>query len=189
MATSKGLLLTAAGRYRPVRGGDAGVAPASPGSDRLVARVLEALAALFPVHHVPPRLEVVRALVLVLEVVGVLPDVDAEQGCLARGDRRVLVRCARHLEPAAGAVVDEPRPAAAELADAGRVHLLLELVEAAEGLGDRAGERAARVTAAVGAHDLPEEGVVRVAACVVAYGRALVVRQAVEVLEHLFDRL
>src|SRR4029079_9990914 len=76
---------------------------------------------LVPVDHVPPRLQVVRALVLVLEVVGVLPDVDAEQRGLARADRRVLGGSARDLEPAPRAVVDEPGPAAAELADAGRV--------------------------------------------------------------------
>src|SRR3954449_4303818 len=95
---------------------------------------------LVPVDHVPPRLEVVRALVLVLEVVGVLPDVDSDQRRLPRGDRRVLVGGARHREPRA--VVHEPGPAAAELADARGVHLLLELVEAAEGLVDAVGQRA-----------------------------------------------
>ena len=39
---------------------------------------------LVPVDDVPPRLEVVRALVLVLEVVGVLPDVVAQQRRLSR---------------------------------------------------------------------------------------------------------
>src|SRR4051794_34284145 len=38
-----------------------------------------ALGDLVPVDDVPPRLEVIRALVLVLEVVGVLPDVVAQQ--------------------------------------------------------------------------------------------------------------
>ena len=40
-----------------------------------------------PVHHVPERLEVIRAAVLVLEVVGVFPDVAAEDR-LAFGTRR-----------------------------------------------------------------------------------------------------
>src|SRR5690242_14551805 len=40
---------------------------------------LEALGDLVPVNGVPPCLEVVGALVLVLQVVGVLPHVDAQQ--------------------------------------------------------------------------------------------------------------
>src|SRR6185312_4419192 len=44
-----------------------------------------------PVDHVPPGLEVVRAAVLVLEVVGVLPDVDPEDRDVVVQDRRVLV--------------------------------------------------------------------------------------------------
>src|SRR3954451_20448742 len=132
MVTAKGLLLTVAedtGRGRRERRCGAR-RPAC--RTLLAARLLVALADLVPVHDVPPRLEVVRALVLVLEVVGVLPDVDAEQGGLPCGDRRVRVGRARDLEATARPVVDEPGPAAAELADAGGVHLLLELVEAAE---------------------------------------------------------
>src|SRR5690242_6301426 len=51
----------------------------------------QALLHLGPVHDVPPGVDVVRALVLVLQVVGVLPDVDAEQRRLPVGDRVVLV--------------------------------------------------------------------------------------------------
>src|SRR6188474_2346040 len=45
-----------------------------------------------PVDDVPPRGEIVRTPVLVLEVVGVLPDVDPEERRLALHHRRVLVR-------------------------------------------------------------------------------------------------
>src|SRR3954447_19044860 len=151
IVTPKGLLLTA--RKIP--------APLSA-LRRSAVRRLEPLRHLVPVDHVPPRLEVVRALVLVLEVVGVLPDVDSDQRRLPRGDRRVLVGSARDRKPRA--VVHEPGPAAAELADARGVHLLLELVEAAEGLVDAVGQLARGVVAAVRAHDLPEERVVRVPA-------------------------
>src|SRR4029453_13078152 len=45
------------------------------------------LSHLVPVDHVPPRAHVIRAAVLVLEVVGVLPDVAPEHGRLAIHDR------------------------------------------------------------------------------------------------------
>jgi len=48
---------------------------------------------LVPVDHIPPRLEVVGALVLVLEVVGVFPDVAAEDGfSFGAGDGLAVTR-------------------------------------------------------------------------------------------------
>src|SRR5947209_7420663 len=44
-----------------------------------------------PVDDAPPGVEVVAALVLVAQVVGVLPDIDAEDGALAGHQRAVLV--------------------------------------------------------------------------------------------------
>ena len=54
-----------------------------------------------PVDHVPPGREVVGPAVLVLQVVGVLPDVDAEDGLLAFHHRVVLVGRALDRELAA----------------------------------------------------------------------------------------
>ena len=88
-----------------------------------------------PVDDVPPRVDVVGAAVLVVQVVGVLPDVDAEQRRLAVADRVVLVGGRDDRE--AGAVVDEPGPAGAEAADAGVLELRLEVVERAERGVDR----------------------------------------------------
>src|SRR6187200_1138278 len=70
-----------------------------------------------PADDVPPAVEVLLAAVLVLEVVGVLPDVDAENRRIAVHERRVLVRSRDDGE--ARAVVDEPRPARAEALHAG----------------------------------------------------------------------
>src|SRR5712691_12616355 len=50
-----------------------------------------ALADLRPVHHVPPRLEVVTAAVLVGEIIGVLPHVVSQQHALSLHQRGVLV--------------------------------------------------------------------------------------------------
>jgi len=53
----------------------------------------EALVDLVPVHGVPPGLQVIGTLVLILEVIGVLPHVIAQHGVLAVGDGIVLVGC------------------------------------------------------------------------------------------------
>ena len=66
------------------------------------------------------------------------------------------------------ALVDEEAPAGAELLGGGFVEELLEVGEAAEVLGDLGGDVAGGFAAAVGLHDLPEHGVVDVAAAVVA---------------------
>src|SRR4051794_2117699 len=86
----------------------------------------ESLRDLSPVHRVPPRLEVIRPAVLVLEVVGVLPHVVAEERRgLAVHEWVVLVRRARDGQLAA--LVHQPHPPRPEAADAGGVELLLEL--------------------------------------------------------------
>src|SRR5207248_6185922 len=94
-----------------------------------------------PVQGVEPGRDVVRALVLVLEVVGVLPHVDAEDRGHAFHVRAVLVRVALDRELAAR-VGDQPCPAAAELADRGLLQLLLEGVvppeRAVDGVADPA---------------------------------------------------
>ena len=65
-----------------------------------------------PIHHVPPRGDVVGSAILVLEVVRVLPYVQPEDGRFAFHQRAVLIRGAVGLEgPAAH---HQPRPTAAE---------------------------------------------------------------------------
>ena len=97
----------------PAKGGAEPSLPAGgePGPVSRLAR--EGVRHVVPVDDVPEGVEVGGALVLVLQVVGVLPDVDAEQRRLAVGDRRVLVR-GRGDREAAGGVLDQPGPAGAE---------------------------------------------------------------------------
>ena len=68
---------------RRVLGGEPPALPQARRRGGARAQCREALRDLRPVHDVPPRVDVVRAAVLVLQVVGVLPDVDAEQRRLA----------------------------------------------------------------------------------------------------------
>src|SRR5215203_5753045 len=68
-----------------------------------------------PVDRVPPGLEIFRTAVLVLQVVGVLPDVVAKHRVTGRLDdpghqRVVLVRCGDHRKPAVR-TDDDPGPA------------------------------------------------------------------------------
>src|SRR5205085_2682628 len=82
-------------------------------STYLSHRLLEVLRRLVPVHRIPPGLEVVGPAVLVLQVIGVLPHIDADHGLCAEPDRRVLVRGRDQLQLLVP-VDDEPGPAGAE---------------------------------------------------------------------------
>src|SRR6185436_4750008 len=96
---------------------------------------------LSPIHHVPPRADVVGPAVLELQVVRVLPDVEAEERRLAFHERVVLVRGAGYRQLAA--IVQQPHPPAAEAAGSGLAPLLFEGVEAAERPVDRVRDLAA----------------------------------------------
>src|SRR5437867_4497443 len=76
----------------------------------------QSLVDLSPVHDAPPRADVVGASVLVLQIVRVLPDVDAEHDLLAFHQRTILIR--RAFDGELAALVDDPRPPAAETAHA-----------------------------------------------------------------------
>src|SRR5260221_14447589 len=67
-----------------------------------------------PVDHLPPRVDVVGPLILVTQVIGVFPDVDAEERRLASHQRTVLVGAVHDLEFAVGQ--HQPGPATAESA-------------------------------------------------------------------------
>src|SRR5674476_896516 len=70
-----------------------------------------------PIHHIPPRLHVIRPTVLILQVVRVLPHVEPEnRRRFAIHERIVLIRRAGDREFAP--VVVEPYPARAEAAGA-----------------------------------------------------------------------
>src|SRR3989442_9664878 len=90
------------------------------GPDRAESRVDRV-----PVQGVEPGCHIVRAPVLVLQVVGVLPDVNPEDRRELVHVRAVLVGKALDRELAL-AVGDQPRPTAAELAHRGPLSPLLD---------------------------------------------------------------
>src|SRR5260370_41393912 len=71
-------------------------------------------------------LDEIRPAVLVVEIIGVLPNVTGQERGLTFGQWIDRIRCRSDLELAA--FCDEPAPTAAELADRGGFELLLELV-------------------------------------------------------------
>src|SRR5262249_7565716 len=154
----------------------------APGRKRLngllaAARLRQAIGDGLPVDDAPPGIDVVRPLVLVLQVVGVLPHVDAEDRCVALHQRAVLVRGAVDLQGLA--VPREPGPTAAEAARRGGLHLVLELGEAREGVVNRRFQLAARLPPAAfprRRHDLPEHRMVMMPAAVVLHRRANALR-------------
>src|SRR5690606_8201206 len=144
-----------------------------------------------PVDHLEERGDVVRAAVLVLQVVRVLPHVQAQDRGVARADvlhqRVVLVGGVLHGHLAVG-IHGQPGPAAAEAALGGLGELLLELVVAAQLARDALGNLALGLAAAVGRHHRPEQRVVGVAAAVVAHRLADAVRQGLDPRNQLVDR-
>src|SRR5437660_6352414 len=72
----------------------------------------EALRDRAPVHDVPPGIDIIGAFVLVLQIIGVFPDVDTDDRYLAVHVRTILVGGAENLKLAIGQ--DQPGPAAAK---------------------------------------------------------------------------
>ena len=130
------------------------------------------LLGLIPVEDVPPGFEVIGAAVLVVEVVGMFPHIESEDGlAFDAGDSfahgGVVLVCGRtDLEFAL--VDDQPDPAGAEATGACGLELLFEVFDAAERCDDGFGEFAFGSSASVGREQLPEKAVVHVAAAVVA---------------------
>src|SRR4051812_21489018 len=103
-------------------------------SGRLLLGFLEALVYFRPVHHIPPRGQVVRALVLILQVVGMLPHVVAKNRIDSLAQWRVLVGRGNHLQLAA--LEYQPAPPGPELLRSRLIERLLERLKVAEILLD-----------------------------------------------------
>ena len=151
------------------------------------AALLVAAGDFVPVYDIPPGVEVIGAAILVLKVVGVFPDVVAHDGIVAVRERAVLVgsRCDLQL---ATRVKDEPCPAGAKAFDTRVVKGGLEGVERAESTLDGTGDGAGRLSAAVGLHDLPEHGMVDVAASVIADDGANALGHFIDTTHQFFKR-
>src|SRR3982751_5737166 len=145
----------------------------------------EQLVDIVPVDQViAERLQIVGTAVAIVDVVGVLPDVAAEDRRRAMDQRAFAVRGLGDFELA---VLDrQPAPAGAELADAGGGEIGLELLETAEVFGDLLFQTAGQLAAAaIWLHPVPEVQMVVVLAGIVEHGGILAERT----LDDLFQGL
>src|SRR5712692_7015866 len=152
------------------------------------AALLVATGNLIPVDHVPPGREIVGSAVLVLQVVGVFPHVIAHHGIQTTHQRAILIG-RRNDRKLAALVEYEPRPAGAKTLDARVVESSLELVEGAERLLNGARQRVGGLAASIGLHDGPEHAVIGMAASIVLYSRANILRHILNVAQHIVNAL
>src|SRR5579883_115244 len=113
----------------------------------LLPGLFEAFVDFVPVDDVPPCGEIFRTAVLVFQVIGVLPDIVAEDGVVSLRERGILVGGGDDLQLAA--VPNEPAPSGAELLCRGFVELLLKGLEIAEVLLDLLADFAGGFTSAL----------------------------------------
>src|SRR3972149_11992947 len=86
---------------------------------------------LLPIDHVPPIFNILRPAVLVLEIVGGLPNVNSQKRELSLGDRGILVGSFHNCQ-LPGRIFDQPRPTAAESSGGDFRKLFFKLLKASE---------------------------------------------------------
>src|ERR1043166_8768038 len=85
-----------------------------------------------PIYHVPPCFDVIGSAVLVLEVVSMFPNIEADNRCVAIHQRTILIRRRHHFEFTA-LIFDQPNPTAAKSTRPPGREFFLERIDAAEG--------------------------------------------------------
>src|SRR5689334_5847558 len=93
--------------------------------------LFESLVDLIPIYDVPPRRKVLGTPVLILQIVGMLPNIISHNGMMTIYDGVILVGGLYHFQLSRISPY-KPHPSTAESIGAGVVKLLLELFEAAK---------------------------------------------------------
>src|SRR5436190_14049043 len=96
-----------------------------------------------PVHHVPPGFDIVGAPVLILKIISMLPNIDAEDRRVAVHQRAVLVWRRNDFELSV-LILNQPRPATAKTSRTSGSKFLFEIVEVSKRRFDVIGEFAFR---------------------------------------------
>ena len=108
----------------------------------------EALSDRRPVDDVPERRDIIGPAVLVLQIVRVFPNVEAEDRRACRPSAGCPDSACSRSTSLPSFAADEPGPAGAESAAPALANCFLEIVEAAERALDGVGQRAGRLAAA-----------------------------------------
>lgn len=129
-----------------------------------------------PIDYRPDGFEVIGAAVLIVEIIGVFPDVDAKDwGAFDSGDcfahQGVILICGGADFEFSVAEI-QPSPTGTEATEASGVDFFFELIDIAEGSGDGFGEFADGFGVGVCGEEFPEERVIDVTATVIADGGA-----------------
>ena len=114
-----------------------------------------------PIHQmVKEGFDEFGTLVAIVYVIGMFPDIYAQQGLVTGSQWRAGRSHVDYIQ-AAISLLYQPCPAGTEVADSGRLKRLLELIEAAPFLVDRVGQCAGWSTAAVWFHAMPIKCVIK----------------------------
>mmetsp|Transcript_21286 Transcript_21286/g.50234 ORF Transcript_21286/g.50234 Transcript_21286/m.50234 type:complete len:270 (+) Transcript_21286:127-936(+) len=122
-----------------------------------------------PVHNFPHGIDVIRPDVAIIDVVGMLPHINAKKWDKASsGLERVLIGTGGNFQTAGLGVEAQPSPSASLNGNGGRRHLLLHLLHTTKRLVDGGLKGAAGLNraGALRRQVLPEQGVVEVASAV-----------------------
>ena len=126
---------------------------------------------LSPVNEVPERGDVVWATILVVQVVGVFPDVESQQWGPTFHQGAILIRGAFNNQ--LSLVIGEPRPTTPKSSGRRRTDFFFQCRKASKGAVDRSGQFASRFGTGMRSQNRPEQGMVCMATRVVADQRAV----------------
>src|SRR5258707_6316134 len=110
--------------------------------------LLESLIDFVPIHNVPPSRQIIRTPVLIIQIVGVLPDIISHNGMMSIHDGIVLISGGSDFQ-FSGLAAYEPYPSAAKALHACVVELLLKFLKAAQCLFDLVANASGRRTSAL----------------------------------------
>src|SRR6266567_2250873 len=139
-----------------------------------------------PVDYIPPGVQILGTAILVLKIVGMLPDIVTHHRIHTTHERAVLISCRDDLQFSIR-VKHKPCPTRAETLGASIIKSRFESIEGTKYLLDSAGKVASRFATTIGRHDIPEHAMVRVTTCVILHSRANTLRYLFNVAQQIIN--
>src|SRR6266487_5490706 len=139
-----------------------------------------------PVDYIPPSVQILGTAILVLKIVGILPDIVTHHRIHTAHERAVLISCRDDLQFSIR-VKHKPCPTRSETLGASIIKSRFESIEGTKCLLDSAGKVASRFATTIWRHDIPEHAMVRVTTCVILHNRANTLRYLFNVAQQLIN--